>query len=164
MHTHVSNPITQVRLDRLREAAGNGPVLILTHDNPDPDSLATGKGLAALLSVWGIPSRMVYSGLVARAENRAMLNRLTPEWEHSDTLEFLDEYPAIALVDSQPTAGNNRLPAPVLPTIVIDLSRGAAPADEAVYLELLARANRSELIQVEHAGLTAITSARSVVA
>lgn len=208
MHTSVSNPITQAQLDCLRDAAGKGPVLILTHDNPDPDSLAAGKGLAALLSAWGIPSRMVYSGLVARAENRAMLNRLTPEWEHSDTLDFLDQYPAIALVDSQPTAGNNRLPAP--PGIVIDhhhpvreaiaqaryvdvrpeigasvtlvyqhmqaagvtpdpllatalfyglktdtqgLSRGAAPADEAVYLELLARANRSELIQVEHAGL-----------
>lgn len=210
MHTHVSNPITQAQLDRLRRAASDGPVLILTHDNPDPDSLATGKGLAALLTAWGIPNRMVYSGLVARAENRAMLNRLTPEWEHSDTLDFLDQYPAIALVDSQPTAGNNRLPAPVLPSIVIDhhhpvrdtiaqvqyvdvrpeigasvtliyqhlqaagvtpdpllatalfyglktdtegLLRGATPADEAVYLELLARANRLELIQVEHAGL-----------
>jgi nanoRNase/pAp phosphatase (c-di-AMP/oligoRNAs hydrolase) len=206
----VVNSITPERLDRLQAAAGRGPVLILTHDNPDPDSLASGKGLAALFSAWRIPSRLVYSGLVARAENRAMMAHLTPEWEHEDTLAGLERYSAIALIDSQPTAGNNRLPASVTPSIVLDhhhpvreaiarvayadvrpeigasvtlvyqhlsaagvapdpvlatamfyglktdtqgLSRGAAPADEAVYLELLSRADRAELIRVENSGL-----------
>ena len=210
VHTYVSNPITQAHLARLRDAAGNGPLLILTHDNPDPDALATGKGLAVLFQAWGVESRLAYCGLVARAENRAMLNRLTPEWENVEALDFLDQYPSIALVDSQPTAGNNRLPESLSPRIVIDhhhpvrqainkvqyidvrpeigasvtllyqhleaagvvpdpllatamfyglktdtqgLSRGAAPADEAVYLRLLSRADRTELIQVEQAGL-----------
>lgn len=106
----VTNPIDQSRLDRLREVAGNGPVLILTHDNPDPDSLASGKALAVLLKeAWDIPSLLLYSGLVARAENHAMLTHLTPEWENRDELPDLKEFSAVAQVDTQPGAGNNRL-------------------------------------------------------
>ena len=108
-------------LDQLRRAAGTGPVLILTHDNPDPDALASGKAFATLLkSVWNIPSRLLYSGLVLRAENRALLELLTPEWEHSDTVDDLDRYSAVALIDTQPRAGNNRLPISTIPQIVID--------------------------------------------
>ncbi len=115
------NPIDQARLDQLRAAAGPGPVLILTHDNPDPDALASGKALAVLLKgAWGIPSRLVYSGLVARAENRAMLNLLTPEWEHARQVTGSTEYSAIAQVDTQPGAGNNSLPADSIPQIVFD--------------------------------------------
>ena len=106
----LTNPIEQINLDRLRSVAGTGPVLILTHDNPDPDALASGKALATLFrEAWGISGRLVYSGLVARAENQAVLKRLTPEWEHSDVLPDFKEYTAITQVDTQPGAGNNRL-------------------------------------------------------
>lgn len=109
------------RLERLRAAAGRGPVLILTHDNPDPDALASGKALAHLLQhAWGIPARLAYSGLVARAENQAMLHLLTPEWQPLERAADWGSYSAIALVDTQPGAGNNGLPADVIPQIVID--------------------------------------------
>jgi nanoRNase/pAp phosphatase (c-di-AMP/oligoRNAs hydrolase) len=117
----MTNPIKQTHLDKLRAVAGTGPVLILTHDNPDPDSLASGKALATLLKkAWGIPSRLVYSGLVARAENHVMLKRLTPEWENSEALPDLKEFSAVAQVDTQPGAGNNRLEAVQPNHIVID--------------------------------------------
>ena len=110
-----------VDLNNLRKCAGAGPVLILTHNNPDPDALASGKALAALLKeAWGISSCLVYSGLVARSENRAMLDFLTPEWEHETPFINLEQYSAIALVDTQPGAGNNSLPAEYIPQIVID--------------------------------------------
>ena len=113
--------LDQKRLAQLKATAGTGPVLILTHDNPDPDALASGKAFATLLkSAWNIPSRLLYSGLVLRAENRALLNLLTPEWEHSDVLTGLDQFSALALIDTQPGAGNNRLPATHFPQIVID--------------------------------------------
>ena len=116
-----NNPIDQARLEKLRLVAGKGPVLILTHDNPDPDSLASGKALAVLLrEAWGIPSRLIYSGLVARAENHAMLKNLTPEWEHSENLPDLKDYSAVAQVDTQPGAGNNRLDTVQPRHIVID--------------------------------------------
>jgi nanoRNase/pAp phosphatase (c-di-AMP/oligoRNAs hydrolase) len=106
----IMNPIDQNQLEKLRATAGNGPVLILTHDNPDPDGLASGKALSTLLrEAWDIPSRLVYSGLVARAENHVMLNRLTPEWEGSEALPDLGQYSAVAQIDTQPGAGNNRM-------------------------------------------------------
>ena len=114
-------PINQTQLDRLQKIAGSGPVLILTHDNPDPDALASGIALATLLKqAWGIPTRLVYSGLIARAENQAMLRLLTPEWEALTDLGDLGAYAALAMVDSQPGAGNNSLPTGMVPQIVID--------------------------------------------
>jgi len=115
------NPIDQKRLEKLRSVVGSGPVLILTHDYPDPDALASGKAFATLLrEAWNIPSRLVYSGLVARAENHVMLNRLTPEWEHAKQLPDLKEFSAVVQVDTQPGAGNNRLSEVQPKHIVID--------------------------------------------
>ncbi len=114
-------PLEQHLLEQLRTAAGDGPVLILTHDNPDPDALASGKALATLFkSAWDIPSHLLYSGLVLRAENRALLYLLTPEWEPSIMIPDFDQYSAVALVDTQPGAGNNRLPLTFVPQIIID--------------------------------------------
>jgi nanoRNase/pAp phosphatase (c-di-AMP/oligoRNAs hydrolase) len=115
------NPINASRLEQLRQNAGSGPVLVLTHDNPDPDSLASGMAFRELLQAsWGIESHLIYSGMIARAENRAMLELLTPVWEFQDQLPGLDRYSGIALVDTQPGAGNNRLPGERVPDIVID--------------------------------------------
>jgi nanoRNase/pAp phosphatase (c-di-AMP/oligoRNAs hydrolase) len=109
------------QLDRLREVLGPGPVLILTHDNPDPDALASGVGLAQLFHHgWGLRSRLVYSGLVARAENRTMLRLLTPEWEPGEDPLSAGVHSAIVLVDTQPEAGNNRLKPGVTPQVVFD--------------------------------------------
>lgn len=115
--------IEPARLEALRRTAGSGPVLILTHDNPDPDALASGKALAVLLEQkWGIGSELAFFGLVTRAENQAMLELLTPEWLSIDSLADLNlaDYSAIALVDTQPASGNNILPADFKPDIVID--------------------------------------------
>jgi nanoRNase/pAp phosphatase (c-di-AMP/oligoRNAs hydrolase) len=117
----VNNPSEQDRLTQLKNAAGSGPVLILTHDNPDPDALAAGKALATLLkSAWNIPSQLLFSGLVLRAENRTLLDLLTQEWQPGAVPADLGPYSAVALVDTQPGAGNNRLPEDVIPQIVVD--------------------------------------------
>ncbi|MFC1878315.1 bifunctional oligoribonuclease/PAP phosphatase NrnA [Chloroflexota bacterium] len=108
------------RLEELRRAAGDGPVLILTHDNPDPDALASGKVLARLFAEWGLSSRLAYSGLIERVENKAMLALLTPEWEYIEEPGNLTGYSCLVLVDTQPRAGNNSLPYDILPDIVID--------------------------------------------
>ena len=118
---HWQYSIDQDNLAHLRATANPGPVLILTHNNPDPDALASGAALSVLLKeAWGIPSHLVYSGLVARAENQAVLHHLTPAWEHTETLSDLEKYSALALVDTQPGAGNNDLPDSFVPQIVID--------------------------------------------
>ena len=119
--THNPNPIDELTLEKLREAAGKGPVLILTHHNPDPDGLASGYALSILLKkAWGIQSRLIYTGLVGRVENRAMLKYLTPEWQKQKTIRKFDPYSAIALVDTQAGCGNHILSKKFRPSIVID--------------------------------------------
>jgi len=95
-------------------------LLILTHDNPDPDSIASAVALKHLVRErFRIQSRVAYGGMVGRAENRAMLRllkiKLSPIWRIR-----LATYRYIALVDTQPRAGNNSLPEKSKATIVID--------------------------------------------
>ena len=124
------NHITEKKLEKLCALAGQGPILILTHDSPDPDALASGRGLAYLFNkAWNIESRLMYSGLVARAENQAMLKILTPEWQQINGSLDLKSYKAVVLVDTQPTSGNNSLPENFIPHIVIDHHR---PVQEAL--------------------------------
>jgi nanoRNase/pAp phosphatase (c-di-AMP/oligoRNAs hydrolase) len=119
--THNPNPIDEIILEKLREAAGKGPVLIVTHHNPDPDGLASGYALSILLKkAWGIQSRLIYTGLVGRVENRAMLKYLTPEWQKQKTIRKFDPYSAIALVDTQTGCGNHSSSKKFCPSIVID--------------------------------------------
>lgn len=95
-------------------------VLVLCHDNPDPDSLASGFTLAAILEeILDVETTVGYGGLVGRAENRAMLRELDLQPVHLDQLSW-DDFDAIALVDTQPGFGNNSLPADRRPAAVID--------------------------------------------
>jgi nanoRNase/pAp phosphatase (c-di-AMP/oligoRNAs hydrolase) len=56
------NPIKQGQLLHLRKAIQNGPVLITTHDNPDPDALAAGEAINHLINLkWGIPTKLIVS-------------------------------------------------------------------------------------------------------
>ena len=58
-HFDLLKPIDQRRLEQLRGVVGKGPALILTHDSPDPDALASGLGLATLFKyAFGVPSRL----------------------------------------------------------------------------------------------------------
>src|SRR5687767_9192412 len=61
----------KARLERLmRIARGRRRGLILTHDNPDPDSLASAVALAFLLEQRaGVECRVAYGGIIGRAEN-----------------------------------------------------------------------------------------------
>jgi nanoRNase/pAp phosphatase (c-di-AMP/oligoRNAs hydrolase) len=115
------NPVGLNHLTRLRNILQDGPVLIATHDNPDPDALASGKGINHLINtIWGIPTQLFYNGLVERAENRAMFQMLTPEWEHRDSLDEPSKYSALVLVDSQPGSRTLCPADKTIPTIVID--------------------------------------------
>lgn len=95
-------------------------LLILTHNNPDPDSIASASGLKYLLAEQlGVKSTIAYGGIIGRAENRAMLKHLKLKLSHIGRIR-VKRYEHIALVDTQPGAGNNSLPPTVKPTIVID--------------------------------------------
>ncbi len=112
---------TREKLDRLVEyARSHKRALILTHDNPDPDSIAAGVALAHLLDkLADVEAIVAYGGIVGRAENRALVRVLKLPVVPVSRVVF-DEYDLICMVDTQPEQGNHSLPARHFPDIVID--------------------------------------------
>ena len=106
---------------RLKEVLRDARRLhIFTHDNPDPDALASALALKYLVhQLWHIQTRIVAGGIVGRAENRAMRRHLKIRLTHAERVPET-ALRATALVDTQPRAGNNSFPRRLIPTIVID--------------------------------------------
>ena len=74
-------------------------VLVLTHDNPDPDAIAAGWAIHTLVrEKLGLPVRLVGGGEIVRAENRYMVTLLQPPLELIQDIEP-DERTALVLVD-----------------------------------------------------------------
>lgn len=97
-----------------------GEFVILTHNNPDPDSIASGLALRTLVrEKRGLEGRLAYGGMLGRAENQAMVRILQIELIHVRDLQ-LKTSDTIAIVDTQPRTGNNALPGGIVPDIVID--------------------------------------------
>jgi nanoRNase/pAp phosphatase (c-di-AMP/oligoRNAs hydrolase) len=100
--------------------AGRKSVLIYTHDNPDPDSLAAAMSLERLMeSELGARVTLTHGGIVGRAQNRAMVDTLKLPLVPAERVDP-DQFDVIALVDSQPETGNNSLPTGHRIDIVID--------------------------------------------
>jgi nanoRNase/pAp phosphatase (c-di-AMP/oligoRNAs hydrolase) len=107
-------------LERLHALVQNKrKVLIATHNNPDPDSIASASALQHLFASWGINSVLVYGGIVGRAENKAMITKLRIPLRSIHTVNP-SHFIVIALLDCQPFSGNSPLPRALVPSIVID--------------------------------------------
>ena len=49
-------------------------VVVVMHDNPDPDAIASGWGIKVLIDqTVAIPTRVIGGGAIVRAENRQMV-------------------------------------------------------------------------------------------
>jgi len=89
-------PHSQRLLDALR---GHSEVLIVMHDNPDPDAIAAGWGVYKLVQEkLRVPVRLLGGGAIVRAENRLMVELLRPPLELVDELPPVSEA-AVVLVD-----------------------------------------------------------------
>ncbi|MBW2059578.1 MAG: bifunctional oligoribonuclease/PAP phosphatase NrnA [Deltaproteobacteria bacterium] len=109
------------RLERLRQIVERKKkVLIMTHNNPDPDAIAAGWALRYLLrGKLGVGSVFVYGGIITRAENRAMVRLLNIRMNPLEMVNIYN-FSVVALVETQPGSGNNSLPPSIKPAIVID--------------------------------------------
>lgn len=117
----VSQLPLRTRIERLiKLAKGKRRGLILTHDNPDPDSVASATALAFLLEKRaGVVSQVAYGGIVGRAENMAFLRVLKLPVIPVSQVVF-EDYDLIALVDTQQTVRYHSLPPQFTADIVID--------------------------------------------
>jgi len=104
----------------LQAIARPGPIVIIPHDNPDPDALASAATLTHLFRELGKrDASIALGGIVGRAENRAMLTYLNINLIPVSSIDLTSEA-VVALVDTQPGRSNNSLPEGVTPTVVID--------------------------------------------
>ena len=116
-----SRAATPRKFKRLREVfEGHATMLIVLQDFPDPDAIAAASALKELGRKLGaIQTSLACSGLVGRAENRALVRYLGLNLLKMDKLDA-GNFDLVAMVDTQPGTGNNGLPVEHVPDIVID--------------------------------------------
>lgn len=129
---------------------GHSDILILPHNDPDPDAIAAAVGLSFLVAGrLGIKSRIVYNGIIGRAENKALVRYLQDPLHHLRGSEFKGNIP-IALVDTQPGAGNNPLPPNIQAAIVIDHHTWRQDSAAAAYVDVRPEVGASATIITEY--------------
>ena len=120
-------------LDAVR---GRKVSFIQVHNNPDPDAISSAMGLRYLYERYlGIPSRIVFGGIVGRAENRAMLRLLGIQLVPASKVNY-DECDLLSLVDTQPGAGHTDVPKGRIPEVVIDHHPMRAETNGALYWDV----------------------------
>jgi nanoRNase/pAp phosphatase (c-di-AMP/oligoRNAs hydrolase) len=94
--------------------------VIVSHVNPDPDSLASMLGLKTLIETCQLGKHvtMTVEGMIARAENRAMVDLIPIPLVPVENMSF-DQETCVIMVDSQPHTGR-RLSETAAPHVVID--------------------------------------------
>jgi nanoRNase/pAp phosphatase (c-di-AMP/oligoRNAs hydrolase) len=102
----------------------NAKVLIVCHDNPDPDALASALAMKHLCLSIGHKPTIIHGGMIEHQQNRAMVRllemdvrRVILDWEVEDLLKDSD---LVICVDFSHPGANNILPTTCVPHIVID--------------------------------------------
>lgn len=121
---HGQDPTTKHARRILRFLAGNrqtlSPLLILAHNYPDPDALASAMTLQYLAEQeYGIQSKIVYGGVIGRTENREMARILKIRAKKITPGDFR-KFNRYALIDTQPDFQNNPFPKNKHATMIID--------------------------------------------
>ncbi len=145
------------------EGARRRRVLILCHNNPDPDSIASAYGLQFLLSrKLGIRSVIGYGGVVTRAENRAMIHRLRIKMTQLSRIDR-SRYYSIALIDAQPGTGNSLIDSRTEPPqIVIDHHPLRKPSQKAEFHDIRPKYGATSTIITEYLAAADLVPTRSL--
>ena len=130
---------------------------IVTHDNPDPDAIASGVALATLAEAAGCEATVCYFGNINHQENRAFVNVLNLELRNLEDVEEVDAFEGLALVDHSRPGVNDQLPEGSAVDIVIDHHPPRTPVD-ARFVDLRSDVGATSTLLVdylEHFGLDA---------
>ncbi|MGD9764949.1 MAG: bifunctional oligoribonuclease/PAP phosphatase NrnA [Candidatus Binatia bacterium] len=114
-----------------------GPLIILPHDNPDPDALASAASLRYIAQELAEKDAAIaLGGYLGRAENRTMVRYLNIPLVPVSELPLTAPDAIIALVDTQPGRSNNSLPPGARASIVIDHHPQYVAVDDVPYADL----------------------------
>ena len=111
-----------LRARELRAALGDidGRLAVLTHDNPDPDAIASAVGLCRLAAEFGVDAEACYYGEIGHQENRALVNLFEFDLRNLEAGTELSSFDAVALVDHSRPGVNDGLPPETPIDIVVD--------------------------------------------
>ena len=131
--------VRQHRSERfLKTVASYRRVVLVSHVNPDPDALASMLGLQALIQARQ-PDKVIIltvDGMIARAENRAMVDLLAIPLVPVDQV-VLGPDDALVMVDSQPGTGRHARHV-VRPLAVLDHHETGGSLDGVAYRDIRA--------------------------
>ena len=94
------------RVERLLELCKSHPVLIQTHNFPDPDALASGFGLQKLLEDCGIAAELCYDGELDKRACKKMTDLFQIHAVPLKELGVIADDTFLICVDTQKAAGN----------------------------------------------------------
>jgi len=124
--------------------------MAITHNNPDPDAIATGWAL--LLLVGGRlhkPGRLLGRGPVLRAENLQFIKLLQPPLELVDQI-IPDARTATVLVDCSPASVNHLLGGDKPPVAVIDHHESKSDGFRLPFRDMRAKVTASASIATDY--------------
>jgi len=146
-------------------AAWEGTLCIVTHLNPDPDSISSAMALSMVArhaSHNKLNCRILYEGDIGHQENRAFINLLEIKMERL-TPQILDECNYIALVDSSAPGTNNELPKTTRVNIIIDHHKnGEHPASVADFIDIRPGVGATASIMTQYLMELAVAPTQSV--
>ncbi len=119
------NLVSTTRLRALRSGLGSGdkPILIATHDYPDPDAIASAMAFQTLAGSWGVSSVIVHGGIIGREENAEMVRLLKIDLTTYDSIARFEDFRGALFLDTQPQARNQSMPHDVPVLGIIDHHR-----------------------------------------
>ncbi len=94
-------------------------MVIMVHNNPDPDAIASALALKTIANSHDIRADIVYHGEIGHQENKAFVNLLGIDLYRYEDVEIA-AYDKIAMVDCSGPGANNPLPTNTHIGIIID--------------------------------------------
>ncbi len=129
---------------------GRGKILIVTHDNPDPDSIAAAVALRHLILMkTGQDAVLTYGGVIGRGENRQMVKLLEIPMVPISELD-LSQFAVVGMVDTQPDSGNNSWPKNQPVHMVIDHHMPKKDLDDVCWVDVREHYGASATILYEY--------------
>jgi nanoRNase/pAp phosphatase (c-di-AMP/oligoRNAs hydrolase) len=137
----------------LEDARPEG-VAIFCHDNPDPDTLASGWALHHICEHRKVKAEIFFGGELALPGSKELVKRLRIPVKGlagvDEVRGAIDDHSKIALVDSARPGENNCLPINVVPNIVIDHHSTSASARGSEFYEIRANVGATSTIMTKY--------------
>jgi len=127
----------------------DGHLAIVTHDNPDPDAIASAMAFAHLAERAGCETSVWYYGEISHQENRAFVNVLEFDLHNLESGDVPEDADAIALVDHSRPGVNDGLPVETDVDVVIDHHPPREPV-QARFVDLRSDVGATSTLLVEY--------------